>query len=347
MIARYIKEAAYGWLVVLSSWLVWIIAGMLIISYYQIPWQTALTDSLASGILAALNLYVLDSIFSNYRPKAGRWWLIPVDLVLITGIWLLADWLLLCQILLGESYTLFFADSLPVRAGIILLMNAALTVIGVISYRLKEQRDIQKREELLEKLSREAELYYLRQQLQPHFLFNSLNSINALVIAQPEEARKMIHQLSEFLRGVIRQPGDDQKCISLREELYNIQLYLGIEKVRFAHRLQVVTDIRKETDKCSLPPLLLQPLVENAVKFGLYGTTDDITISIAASVQNHYLQISVSNPYDPDSQPPKGTGFGLKAVQRRLFLMYGRHDLLEQHTNQNHFTVTLKIPPSS
>jgi len=100
------------------------------------------------------------------------------------------------------------------------------------------------------------------------------------------------------LRGTIK--SDDVKSVLLQEELDHINLYLDIEKVRFGHRLQTVIDIDEEALELSIPPLLLQPLMENAIKFGLYGTTDDVLIELKASAVNNTLQVQISNPFDKD-----------------------------------------------
>ncbi|HWA35738.1 MAG TPA: histidine kinase, partial [Cyclobacteriaceae bacterium] len=193
------------------------------------------------------------------------------------------------------------------------------------------------------RLARDAELSNLRQQLQPHFLFNSLNSISALAGSQPTEARKMIQQLSDFLRGTIRK--DDKSLVTLEEELHHLQLYLDIEKVRFGHRLNTQIDKTPDSLGMQLPSLLLQPIVENAIKFGLYDTVGEIGISIAARVENNALVIEVKNPFDPaTATPQRGTGFGLSSVQRRLSLMYFRNDLLSTSQSDNIFTTTVKIP---
>ncbi|MEP7128288.1 MAG: histidine kinase [Chitinophagales bacterium] len=193
------------------------------------------------------------------------------------------------------------------------------------------------------RLARDAELFNLRQQLQPHFLFNSLNSINALIGTRPEEARKMIQHLADFLRGTLKK--EEQQWVLLADELNHLQLYLEIEKVRFGHRLMTEIISDEESNQLRLPSLLLQPIVENAIKFGLYDTTGAITISIHARKENMQLAITVQNPYDPQtSAAATGTGFGLKSVQRRLYLLFARNDLLITETANQLFTTTIKIP---
>jgi LytS/YehU family sensor histidine kinase len=174
---------------------------------------------------------------------------------------------------------------MPIRAIISLLVLTFLTITNGLLYNIEEQKEKEQRRNDAEQLVKEAELARLRQQLQPHFLFNSLNSISALAGSKPNEARKMIQQLSDFLRGTLKK--DEQQTVSLHEEIEHLKLYLEIEKVRFGHRLQVEINMECDNKDVSLTPLLLQPIVENAIKFGLYDTIEDITISISCHFENN------------------------------------------------------------
>jgi LytS/YehU family sensor histidine kinase len=216
-------------------------------------------------------------------------------------------------------------------------------MLCVLWYSFQDQKETEQRKKDAEALNREAELIALRRQLQPHFLFNSLNSISALVGTRPEEARNMIHQLSDFLRGTIRK--DDDQLLTLGEELQHLQLYLDIEKVRFGHRLITSIHTSEESDRMKLPALILQPIVENAIKFGLYDITGDVKIIIFAKSEGQELHVTVQNPFDAETaRPQKGTGFGLDSVQRRLYLLYARTDLLATSASGNLFTTQIKIP---
>jgi LytS/YehU family sensor histidine kinase len=153
----------------------------------------------------------------------------------------------------------------------------------------------------------------------------------------------MIQQLSDFLRGTLKK--EENSWTTLGEELQHLQLYLEIEKVRFGHRLntEIVSD--EASSNLQLPHMLLQPLVENAIKFGLYDTTAPVTIGIETKKVDNYLEVSVENPFDPEtSSPKKGTGFGLSSVQRRLYLLFARNDLLTTTADNNIFTTVIKIP---
>jgi LytS/YehU family sensor histidine kinase len=208
---------------------------------------------------------------------------------------------------------------------------------------LNAQKEKEKQQTGADAMLREAELASLRQQLQPHFLFNSLNSINALIGSKPHEARVMVQQLSDFLRGTLKK--DEQKTVMLKEEFEQLKLYLAIEKVRFGHRLNVDLNVSEVSQSCLIPPLLLQPVVENAIKFGLYDTTGDITITLSSKTEPGFLFIEVKNPYDPKTQNAnKGTGFGLSSIKRRLYLLYARNDLITTNKTETIFITTLKIP---
>ena len=263
---------------------------------------------------------------------------------ILASLWLLVNnWGLDSIILNDPHYTEFLYNSLPIRFFIGLLIIGLMAMVSVVWYTQEDQKETEKRKLEAETLARDAELYNLRQQLQPHFLFNSLNSITALIGSRPEEARKMIHQLSDFLRGTLKK--EDQQPVSLIDELEHLQLYLDIEKVRFGHRLSTEISYNEVCKTKLLPPMLLQPIVENAIKFGLYDTTGVVTISIFAECLENELQITVQNPYDPDTTRPKhGTGFGLSGVKRRLHLLFGRTDLLETTSYSHIFTTIVKIP---
>ena len=322
---------------------VWAALQTYIIHSFGFIWYIALTDGFVCALLLAGACWLINNNLRYYQPGKGSYINILIWCGALAGICTFgARWILpfLCT---GEVYNNFLAQSLVIRFFTNFLAIGWMAMISMIWYSQIDQKENEKRKNEAEKLARDAELYNLRQQLQPHFLFNSLNSINALIGFKPDEARKMIHQLSDFLRGTLKK--DDQLQVTLGEELQHLNLYLEIEKVRFGHRLQ--TEISCD-DKCGtavLPSMLLQPIVENAIKFGLYDTTGNVVVSIRGEIEGSYLIIMVQNPYDPQtSKPKKGTGFGLRGVQRRLYLIFARNDLMETHANDNIFTTIIKVP---
>ncbi|OQP51039.1 histidine kinase [Niastella yeongjuensis] len=329
-----------------AAWLAWSLMQVKLLQDWGLPGRIATMDSLVSNLLLAAMTVLIINNLKYYRPKKGKY----IYLIIVCGVkaWLLTAIVKYAMINIypdQKEYLQFLDRFMPIRFYIALLITLIVALISELFYTLEEQKESEHRKTDAEKLAREAELYKLRQQLQPHFLFNSLNSISALITIQPAQARKMIQQLSDFLRGTLKK--EDNQWISLEDELQHLQLYLDIEKVRFGHRLN--TTLHSETcDKLQLPSMLLQPLVENAIKFGLYDTTDTVTISIAATQENNYLVITIQNPFDPETSSPKhGTGFGLSSVQRRLYLLFARNDLLNTRHTDNLFTTVIKIPQPS
>lgn len=327
------------------SWLIWSLMYFKMLHVdWEINWVFALTDTLiTNGLLITTCLLIMTNL-RFYNPRKGKFVHLLVLCLAVSGLWTGLVKLSLSLILTGDAaYDSFLEHSMPLRFDMAVLITGCCSLISTVWFSQEEQKENEQRKIDAEKLAREAELYKLRQQLQPHFLFNSLNSISALAATQPQQARKMIQQLSDFLRGTLKK--EDLQQIPLREELQYLNLYLEIEKVRFGHRLSTVVESDEIADSKVLPAMLLQPLVENAIKFGLYDTTEAITIRIEAKTENNYLKVIVENPFDEEtSKPGQGTGFGLSSVRRRLYLLYARNDLLETSAKNNIFTTTLKIP---
>jgi LytS/YehU family sensor histidine kinase len=314
-----------------------------IIHSFGFLWYTAFSDSLVSSILLIAACWLINNNLRYYQPGKGSYFNILAWCSALAAACTAGCRYILPFLNVGPVYANFMAQSLVIRFFTDFLAIGWMAMISMIWYSQLDQKENEKRKSEAEKLARDAELYNLRQQLQPHFLFNSLNSINALIGFKPDEARKMIHQLSDFLRGTLRK--DDQQQVTLNEELQHLNLYLDIEKVRFGHRLKTEISCDTECGESILPAMILQPLVENAIKFGLYDTTEDVVVSIRAELEGNYLEIIVQNPFDPKtSRPRQGTGFGLSGVQRRLYLLFARNDLMETHANDNIFTTIIKIP---
>ena len=310
---------------------------------WSTDWKISLQDALISNGLLAGVCIVISNILRFYRPQKYLYIYLLVICGAITGLWSAVVNYGLTELFYQHSeYVDFIKRSMSVRFDIAFLVSGCAAVMSMLWYNLQEQKENQQRKTDAEKLSKDAELYKLQQQLQPHFLFNSLNSISALSGTQPQLARKMIHQLSDFLRGTLKK--EDHQWVSLHEELQHLELYLEIEKVRFSHRLhtEIVTD--SNSIQCKLPAMLLQPIVENAIKFGLYDTIEAITIRIKSVCADNYLIITVENPFDPDTSSQAGTGFGLSSIQRRLYLLFARNDLLETRSTDNLFITTVKLP---
>lgn len=329
--------------IIQGAGIIWLLATSVILHFYGIEWMVALGDGAIYSLIFIGSIFILDRIFSSYIPKGANTWLLlilPVVLSLVGALFhrYALQWLFSEEL----GYKAILKNHFYLRWMILAIVEIMVTLLAIVVSKLEQQEESQKRELHILELSKEAELTQIRQQLQPHFLFNSLNSINALVVSQPQKAREMVLQLSDFLRGTIRK--NHQEWISLEEELDYLKMYLDIEKVRFGHRLQVEFEVSDEALKMKLPQLLIQPLLENAIKHGLYGMTGDVEIALTAVKENNYLVLKGTNPYDPGTPSPGGKGFGLSSVERRLYLLFGRSDLLKKGGENGVFTVQLKIP---
>ncbi len=301
-------------------------------------------DAIINNLLLTGCCLLIVNNMRYYLPRQEKYWYVLMISLGLSGLSVLISRLILWLIFRNDlHYIQSLSASAGLRFGILFLLISCMSLVSLLWYTQEEQKKMNERKADSERLAREAELFKLRQQLQPHFLFNSLNSISALTGTQPEKARHMIQQLSDFLRGTLKK--DDQQWNTLEEELQSLRLYLDIEKVRFGHRLQTEIVCPEEVLALKLPSLLLQPLVENAIKFGLYDTTEDVLIKMEAIEDKNYLKITIQNPFDPEtSQPLKGTGFGLSSVQRRLFLLFARQDLLKTGREEKIFITTILIP---
>ena len=321
--------------------------NIMVLHFFGLPWEAAIIDSVISNTLLLLACLLVMNTLRYYLPRGRQYINIFSFCLFLSIIWLLLTKLVLKLVLKHYAgYHDLLHNSLSIRFSISFLLLGCVTMISILWYTQMEQKEKDERKTDAEKLAKEAELFKLRQQLQPHFLFNSLNSINALIGSRPEEARKMVQQLSDFLRGTIKK--EDTQWVTLQEELQYLQLYLDIEKVRFGNRLATEIEIDENIQQLKLPALLLQPIMENAIKFGLYDTIGDTVIRLYAAKEENNLVIRVLNPFDPETSSPKqGTGFGLKSVQRRLYLLFARTDLLNTSAKENIFITVVKIPQTA
>ena len=323
---------------------IWSVLQIRVLQDFGIAVSRAIADAVISNLLLEAACLLVINNMRYYLPKREKYWYIFVVSLSLSSLWLLilrvSLWALFKT---DEAYMQSLAQTSTLRLAIAFLLIGCCTVLSLLWYSQRDQQADNERKQDMERLARDAELNKLRQQLQPHFLFNSLNSISALTGSQPEKARHMIQQLSDFLRGTLK--NEQQKWTTFEEELQYLQLYLEIEKVRFGYRLQTNIETDNETMQLRLPSMLLQPIVENAIKFGLYDTIGEVTIFITAKKVNNLLEVSVQNPFDESTSPPvKGTGFGLSSIRRRLFLLFARQDLLQIKQEAEQFITIISIP---
>jgi len=228
-----------------------------------------------------------------------------------------------------------------IALGTIYYLLVALIYYLLIFYENNKEKQIQEIE--MQSALKETELSMLKAQINPHFIFNSLNSISSLTLTRPEDAHEMIVKLSSFLRYTIGH--SETELVSLVQELETIQLYLEIEKLRFGKKLEVKFEVTDEIpESAKLPNLILQPLIENAIKYGVYESTSASTITVQLSLSEQHLQIEIINSIEDDSVAHKGKGIGLKNVRGRLQLIYESADLLQTTKEENQYKVQLTIP---
>jgi two-component system sensor histidine kinase AlgZ len=194
-------------------------------------------------------------------------------------------------------------------------------------------------------LARESELKALKMQINPHFLFNSLNSISALTTVDGIRARQMCIKLSEFLRSTLNL--GERESIPLAEEITLAKTYLEVEQVRFGKRLAVEQDIDEGCGNCVVPALIVQPLVENAIKHGISGMIEGGTVRLEVRCSNGNLRVRVSNPYDPESPSTKRNGIGLSNIRQRLAARYGDAARLMVDSADNVYTAEVWLPCDS
>jgi len=207
---------------------------------------------------------------------------------------------------------------------------------------VEESKEALNREMQALVVARDAELKALKAQINPHFLFNSLNSISALAGIDAARAREMCVRLSDFLRSSLRV--GERESVPLSEELSLAHNYLGVEQVRFGGRLRVEQQIGEGCEAGLVPPLLLQPLVENAVKHGIASLVEGGTIRLEAWRVENALHISVENPFDPEGATARRNGLGLQIVKRRLLARYGDRADMAVESGDHRYRVEILLP---
>lgn len=192
---------------------------------------------------------------------------------------------------------------------------------------------------------RTAELTLLRSQMNPHFIFNSLNSISSLTIIDPEKAHEMIIKLADFLRYTVGY-GQKQR-VALKKELEMCEAYLAIEKIRFGEKISVEMEVEETAQEVEIPSMLLQTLFENAIKHGVYHSLNSESIYFQAIINNNRLVLTMRNSFDASGEKKIGTQTGLKNIRERLLLIYGEMALFETRKETNHFIVQINLPTTT
>ena len=339
---------------IFSYSLLWILFGIihvgLLIQYSNLPFYIILPDGIIHILtFALLGIGVWYIVQYNTLQAKDLYGIIINHLAaasVVIVIWLGVGFGLMSILITGmDLYEEYFMMALTWRVG---MGFVYYSLISMVYYMLLYSKKLQERniEQIsLVNLVKEAELNMLKWQLNPHFLFNSLNSISSLTLSEPEKAHEMIILLSDFLRYSLSFSKNEET--QLKKELENIESYLEIEKIRFGDKLQTSFSVEKNALSLNIPNLLLQPLYENAIKYGVQDSNNVVNIATIAKVIDNELHVSVCNPFEKESQSRKGNGVGLRNISDRLNLMYGQKATIISKAEDNIFCVNIIIPQKS
>lgn len=312
--------------------------------------------TLAEGVslalpLALVSLFLLLSVWYTGRaapirgPNGMRTVVTHVSAAVLTSaMWVLAG-AGVARLLAagwGPTFPTRFALQVPVLFWTGVLLYALSLAFHSMLSASDSAREAERRALEMQVLAREAELKALRAQIHPHFLFNSLNSISSLAGTDPGRAREMCLSLSDFLRKSLAL--GERERIPVGEELDLAKAYLDVERLRFGSRLAVEEDVEEAGRLCLVPPLLLQPLVENAVRHGIATRIEGGVIRLEARRTGNRLRIVIENPFDPEAPARAGTGVGLPNVRRRLAARYGSDALFAARRLADRYLVVLSVP---
>jgi two-component system sensor histidine kinase AlgZ len=235
-----------------------------------------------------------------------------------------------------------FSAQLPLLFGIGVLLYLLSVALHYVLLSVESSKEAETRAYEALTLARESELKALKAQINPHFLFNCLNSISALATVDGPRARDMCIKLSDFLRSTLKLA--ENQNISLSEELTLAKAYLEVEQVRFGARMRVDIDADRACGDCVVPSLLLQPLIENAIKHGIAGLVDGGVVHLEAHCGDGRLQLKIDNDFDPDAPATPRNGLGLRNVRDRLRALYENRARLTTVASDAHFAVELELP---
>lgn len=332
-------------------WLAWlfITAGQLLLYYFAYGSFTriAIPDGIVSLVIYSgigLSLWYPFKFFNASGSKNLQ----VIGNFVLSGVMSVTLWILINKYFMtvilpqGNDYQAYWDATFPHRIATGVFIFGIIILVYYLFESMQNLSEKNAREAKLESLVKETELKMLRSQINPHFLFNSLNSVSSLTITNPDKARDMVIKLSDFMRYALSKK--DEQPVSLRSELENLRLYLEIEKVRFGDRLSTEENIEEPCLDILMPVMILQPLYENAIKHGVYESTECVNIITNVKCRNGFLEIVISNNYDQTATPSKGTGTGLLNVSRRLDLVYSKQASLKTTKENSIYTVTLFIP---
>lgn len=331
--------------------LVWFVITLLnggMVWYFQrFPLSICISDALISNMIFAF-LGLLAWYPTRYIPFQKNTPIYSVLAHVVAGLLALATWLFvsvgLLNILFSQDidYLEFLNHSLVWRGmlgGMIYLVLVLVYYLALSAEKLLERT---RHEEQLKNLVRETELSLLKSQINPHFLFNSLNSIASLTMSSPTEARDMIIRLSDFLRYSLKHR--ENEFVPLIEELGRMKDYLAIEKIRFGDKLKYEFKIDPICEQFPVPTMIFQPLFENAIRHSVYESTEPVNVRFECSPEAGVMKTVIINDYDPEIPSRRGTGVGLQNVRQRIDLAYEGKGSVRWKGENGSFSVSILFP---
>ena len=339
----------------------WLVAGAaLAAALVKVGWAAwwaalvfAVPMAVCLGFVAASAYYVCRSVVFSQRSGWQTTLVFGAASGLAGALWAAACWSWntaaagLLELAGGVAPSLL---ALPQGSGAALaVLGAAVYLISLLMHDIAlasdELRAAQAREALSILQARDAQLQVLRTQINPHFLFNSLNSISALTSQNAAAARAMTLELAAFFRQTLAVAEKDR--IALAQEIALCEHFLAVEKIRFGDKLRSHIDVSEAAALVLIPPMLLQPCIENAVKHGLRHLPEGGCISLHAFVQGPWLYVTIDNPIDPtdhDRPPEAGTGTGMANIKQRLATVYGERARMGWTQHAAHFSLEIVLP---
>ena len=321
-----------------------IINIILQVFWYDIPLTYSILDTGTTYVLyPLLGSSIWYSIRYNSLEEVSVGRLIIFHFIaasILCGIWIYISYAIYQPFIKDNNK--YLKDGLPSKIFLGYVMYAIYLVFFYAVNYYQSLKEKIKKESEYKALIREAELQALKSQINPHFLFNSLNSISSLTVSNPEKAQEMVINLSTFMRYSLMH--NEKEMVSFSRELENIKLYLSIEKVRFGKKLNAEFEIDAHCMEAEIPNMILQPLYENAIKYGVYETTDQVTIKTSCNCEGNFLKITIVNDYDSSTIKRRGEGIGLRNIKKRMEIIYNNPDLMKVTDNKTSFEVQLIIP---
>jgi two-component system, LytTR family, sensor kinase len=348
MLANPILNKSKNLVLYIIFWLMIICLNFLLLYLsFKLKLETALIDSLVFySILGALGLsYWYPTKYISLEDNRKVRFVINhfIGGVISSAIWLAGGYFVINNLFnYTHDFSLFFANTLIGRFIIGALFYYLITSYYYLFIYYNNLQEKNAREAELKNLITQAELKTLKFQINPHFIFNSLNSMSALTTINPEKAREMILKLADFLRFTLA--NNEKQKNTLGEELKNIRLYLDIEKIRFEDKFEFIENIDEGCLECTIPNMILQPLFENVIKHAVYDALEPVRLNLTCKKNDNSLKIILENNFESGSSSNKNAGIGIKNIQNRLMLMYGQENLIDIKKENNVFKLTLIIP---